>query len=93
MRELSIYAYEDWPDLYVFRCSSCGSTGPEGSECGGHDAPPVMNQDSLSVKRVRVKVCQDDEQPIRNERLDDLLDEVAPVMDEGISPEVEARKA
>jgi hypothetical protein len=71
-RELFVYAYEDWPDLYVYRCRACGSTGPRDSECGGHYPPPEMNQDTLSVPRVVVKVPQDDEVPVSAERLEEL---------------------
>lgn len=46
-RLLTIYAYEDWPNLTVYRCPCCGSTGPADSECGPHDGGVVVGTTSF----------------------------------------------
>lgn len=66
-----ICIYEKWPDITVYRCGSCGSTGPAGSECKGHDLGPYGDPDG-GVPRMPCRLCQDDEVPIRAERLEEL---------------------
>lgn len=74
MRVLNIWAYEKWPKLVIWRCRSCGSTGPAGSTCGPHDggfAGPIQ------VPRSPCTVCDYDEEPIHSETRVDLEEDAA----------------
>lgn len=59
--ERSIYAYGGSAPLemfvlVVFRCPSCGMTGPADSWCEGHSAPLECAGDALRVKRQPVLI-------------------------------------
>ena len=38
-QQLSVFAYEEDGELFVYRCPECGSSGPEESRCQAHEPP------------------------------------------------------
>ena len=59
-REMSIYGYYKWPNLWVFVCPNCGSTGPRGSECQ-HDAPIAGGDGQIPRESIHVNPAPTDE--------------------------------
>lgn len=55
MNHLTLYAYEQDGELFVYRCPECGSTGEAGSRCGSHE-PPLEVAGEGGPKRVPVRV-------------------------------------
>jgi hypothetical protein len=54
---LTLPAYLKDGDLILYRCPECGSAGPEGSRCGGHEAPLEVC-DLRGPERVAVRVAE-----------------------------------
>jgi hypothetical protein len=62
MNPISVFAYEEDGELFVYRCSECGSSGPEGSRCRGHE-PPLSAPDWTGPLRKPVRVPGVGEEP------------------------------
>lgn len=67
---LTCFAYEKWPKLVIYRCRSCGSTGPAGSRCGPHDGGLTFG--TITVPREPCVVCHYDQEPIDSDLREEL---------------------
>ena len=55
MTRLTVFAYEEDGDLFVYRCPECGSTGPVGSTYVAHE-PPLSMPELAGPERKPVRV-------------------------------------
>lgn len=73
---MSIYGYYKWPDLWVFVCPNCGSTGPKGSECP-HDAPMAGGDGMIPREPIHVTAERPNLAHLRSEWEAELLSDEA----------------
>jgi hypothetical protein len=55
MNHLTLHAYEQNGELFLYRCPECGSSGPLGSTCDGHE-PPLADPRPFGPERKPVRV-------------------------------------